>query len=96
VALHGITANALYLGPFRTAHNLRMENNSALYESYLKLIPQHRWGEVKEIRGAAVYLASEEASFVTVTSVYVDGGWAAHARLPEAASGDPRDVGGCR
>jgi NAD(P)-dependent dehydrogenase (short-subunit alcohol dehydrogenase family) len=46
------------------------------------LIPQHRWGELHEIRSAAVFLASREASFVTGTSLYVDGGWTAHAGLP--------------
>jgi NAD(P)-dependent dehydrogenase (short-subunit alcohol dehydrogenase family) len=93
-APHGVTVNAICPGPFRTSHNLKMEENPALYESYLKLIPQHRWGEPKEIRAAAVYLASEEASFVTGSTVYVDGGWTSHAGLPETTIHDPRAIGG--
>lgn len=88
-ALNGITANAICPGPFRTPYNLHLEDNAELYESYLRLIPQHRWGELSEIRAAVVYLASAEASFVTGTALFVDGGWTAHAGLPEAGATDP-------
>ncbi|HZP80496.1 MAG TPA: glucose 1-dehydrogenase [Chthonomonadaceae bacterium] len=85
-ALHGITVNAICPGPFQTAGNLKLQANPALYESYLGLIPQHRWAELSEIQGAAVFLASAEASFVTGTALYVDGGWTAHAGLPMAGA----------
>lgn len=89
-ARYGITVNAICPGPFRTEYNLRLQENPALYESYLNLIPQHRWAELQEIRGAAVFLASEEASFVTGSALYVDGGWTAHAGLPEPGGTDPK------
>jgi gluconate 5-dehydrogenase len=43
----------------------------------VKKIPMGRWGEVDEIAGAAVFLASPAASFVTGSSLFVDGGWTA-------------------
>jgi NAD(P)-dependent dehydrogenase (short-subunit alcohol dehydrogenase family) len=81
-AQHGITTNAICPGPFKTPFNLRLQDNPELYESYLNLIPQHRWGELNEIRAAAAFLASREAGYVNGTALYVDGGWTAHAGIP--------------
>ena len=88
-AEHGITSNAICPGPFKTPYNLRLQENPELYESYLSLIPQHRWGELHEIRGAAIFLASREAAFVNGAALYVDGGWTAHGGLPLPGARDP-------
>ncbi|MEP7338488.1 MAG: SDR family oxidoreductase, partial [Acidobacteriota bacterium] len=40
-------------------------------------IPMGRWGDLHEIAGAAVFLASDAAAFVTGSSLFVDGGWTA-------------------
>lgn len=87
-AEQGVTVNAICPGPFKTPYNLRLQEDPELYESYLGLIPQHRWGELEEVRAAAVYLASREAGFVTGTAVYVDGGWTAHGGLPRPGATD--------
>jgi len=36
-----------------------------------------RWGELDEIRGAALFLASDASTFVTGSALFVDGGWSA-------------------
>lgn len=85
----GITTNVICPGPFKTPYNLRLQDNPVLYESYLNLIPQHRWGELHEIRAAAVFLASREAGFVNGAVLHVDGGWSAHGGIPLPGATDP-------
>ena len=61
---------------------LALEANTFLpiptsYQAFVEKIPIGRWGELHEITGAAVFLASDAASFVTGSALYVDGGWTA-------------------
>lgn len=73
----GVTANAICPGPFATEMNLTLLNNPELYKAFVAKLPIGRWGELHEIAGAAVYLASDASSFVTGSSLFVDGGWTA-------------------
>ena len=75
-AQYNVTVNAIAPGVFRT------DLNSALLDSprgqeLLVRTPMHRFGKVEELVGAAVYLASDAATFVTGHILAVDGGFLA-------------------
>jgi NAD(P)-dependent dehydrogenase (short-subunit alcohol dehydrogenase family) len=71
----GVTCNAICPGPFATDMNKQLLNDPVAYDMFIKQIPLGRWGELDEMAGAAVFLASDASSFVTGSSVFVDGGW---------------------
>jgi NAD(P)-dependent dehydrogenase (short-subunit alcohol dehydrogenase family) len=73
----GVTCNAICPGPFATDMNKPLLADPAKYQAFVAKIPMGRWGELHEIAGAAVFLASDAASFVTGSSLFVDGGWTA-------------------
>ncbi|MEI6232795.1 MAG: SDR family oxidoreductase [Planctomycetota bacterium] len=76
-ATSGVTANAICPGPFATEMNTTLLSNPEVYKAFVSKIPIGRWGELHEITGAAVFLASDASSFVTGSGLYVDGGWTA-------------------
>ena len=73
----GVTVNAVCPGPFATAMNLPLLNDPEKYKAFVAKIPMGRWGDLHEVAGAAVFLASDAASYVTGTGLFVDGGWTA-------------------
>jgi NAD(P)-dependent dehydrogenase (short-subunit alcohol dehydrogenase family) len=76
-AKHGVTVNAICPGPFATDMNRQLLTDPVKYQAFVEKIPLGRWGELHEIAGAAVFLASDAASFVTGSALFVDGGWTA-------------------
>jgi gluconate 5-dehydrogenase len=76
-AKNGITVNAIMPGPFGTEMNLPLLNDPAKYQAFVSQIPMGRWGNLDEIGGLAVFLASDAASFITGTAILIDGGWTA-------------------
>lgn len=77
LATTGVTVNSVCPGPFATALNRGIMEDPEKYKQFVARIPMGRWGEMHELPGAIVYLASNAASYVTGTSLVVDGGWTA-------------------
>jgi 3-oxoacyl-[acyl-carrier protein] reductase len=74
VASRGITVNAIAPGFIETAMTAGLKE--AQKEAILSSIPSGRMGAPKEIAAAVLYLASEEAGYVTGTTLHVNGGMA--------------------
>jgi NAD(P)-dependent dehydrogenase (short-subunit alcohol dehydrogenase family) len=72
-----ITVNAISPGPFATEMNTALMQNPEINQQFISKIPLGRWGRVEEIGKLALYLCSEDASFITGTDVLIDGGWTA-------------------
>ena len=76
-ARHGVCVNAIAPGVFRTELNMNLLDNSARGKEFLARTPMGRFGKVEELAGAAVFLASDAARFVTGITLPVDGGFLA-------------------
>ncbi len=76
-ASQGVTVNAICPGPFGTEMNRPLMDDPDKYAAFVAKIPLGRWGELHEIAGATVFLASGASSFVTGSLLFVDGGWTA-------------------
>jgi NAD(P)-dependent dehydrogenase (short-subunit alcohol dehydrogenase family) len=73
----GVLVNAIAPGVFRTALNADLLDNTPRGKELLMRTPMGRFGKTDEVVGAAVYLASDAASFVTGQVLVVDGGFLA-------------------
>jgi NAD(P)-dependent dehydrogenase (short-subunit alcohol dehydrogenase family) len=81
-AKYNITVNAIAPGVFETPLNRSVIHEPGRKASILSHTPMKRFGDLKEIRGVAVFLASDSASFVTAEIVGVDGGFMAQGIGP--------------
>jgi NAD(P)-dependent dehydrogenase (short-subunit alcohol dehydrogenase family) len=73
-APHGICVNAIAPGVFPTPLNEKLLNGTERGREFLLRTPMKRFGKVEELAGAAVFLASDAASFVNGEILVVDGG----------------------
>lgn len=73
-AKYGLQVNAIAPGFFRTELNKALTQDPEFTPWLEKRTPAGRWGEVEELVGAAVFLASDASSFVNGHTLYVDGG----------------------
>ena len=73
----GVLVNAIAPGVFRTALNADLLDNTPRGKELQMRTPMNRFGKTEELIGAAIYLASDAASFVTGQVLVVDGGFLA-------------------
>ena len=76
-AKSGVCVNAIAPGVFRTDLNAALLDGTDRGREFLLRTPMHRFGQLDELGGAAVFLASDAASFVTGHVLVVDGGFLA-------------------
>lgn len=77
LAKTGITCNAICPGPFLTPMNVPIAEDEQTKKFIVGAVAMERWGQLNEIQGAAIFLASDAASYMTGSAVTVDGGWTA-------------------
>lgn len=77
LAADGIRVNAIAPGPMKTDITLPTREDPERYRQFLTRIPLGRFGDPEELVGPALFLASDMSSYVTGTTLVVDGGYLA-------------------
>ena len=77
LAPHGIRVNAIGPGVIETRMTERSLSDPRRRAMLLSKVPLGRVGQPRDVANAALFLASDEASYITGTTLYVDGGWLA-------------------
>ena len=76
-ASEGIRVNSVHPGPIATPMTEARRSNVAVRQLMVSRIPLGRYGESEDVALGVLYLASDEASFVTGSELVIDGGWTA-------------------
>ncbi|KFG69039.1 gluconate 5-dehydrogenase [Microvirga sp. BSC39] len=71
---HGLQVNGIGPGYFKTELNRALVEDRAFSDWLIGRTPSRRWGEVEDLVGAAIFLASDASNFVNGQIIYVDGG----------------------
>jgi glucose 1-dehydrogenase len=74
LAPHQITVNNIGPGAIYTPIDKDVENDPKLNDQILAGIPLKRWGKPEEVAQLAVYLASDDGSYITGSTHFIDGG----------------------
>lgn len=77
LAPFNINVNAICPGPFLTAMNVPIADTEEGKKFVVGATALGRWGELREIQGAAIFLASDAATYMVGSMLTVDGGWTA-------------------
>jgi gluconate 5-dehydrogenase len=77
LAPFNITVNAICPGPFLTEMNIPIAGTEEAKKFIVGATAMARWGELKEIQGAALFLASDAGTYMVGSMLTVDGGWTA-------------------
>jgi NAD(P)-dependent dehydrogenase (short-subunit alcohol dehydrogenase family) len=77
LAREGISVVAISPGPFATEMTEPIMQNPEKSELFMSHTPMRRWGDPKDIGQLAVFLCSQNASFITGSDILIDGGWCA-------------------
>ncbi|MBL6631145.1 MAG: SDR family oxidoreductase, partial [Candidatus Nanopelagicales bacterium] len=77
-APQGVQVNGIAPGYIDTDLTRPAINDPEIGPAFLSRIPAGRWGEPRDVAGAALFLASHHSDYITGTIVPVDGGWLAH------------------
>jgi NAD(P)-dependent dehydrogenase (short-subunit alcohol dehydrogenase family) len=73
----GVRVNAVAPGVVETPLTAQIKNTPDWYDAYAKKSALARWAGAKEMVGAVIFLASDASSYVTGSTITVDGGWTA-------------------
>ncbi len=73
----GVRANVIAPGVVETPLTQPIQDDAAWYQAYADKPILRRWASADEMVGAALFLASDASSYVTGTTLFVDGGWTA-------------------
>ncbi len=72
---HEVRVNCIAPGWIETKLNKDLREDKEQFEKIIDRTPMKSWGNPKDISGAAIYLASDKASFTTGATIVVDGGY---------------------
>lgn len=76
-AAANVRVNAICPGPFLTELNKAILDDPEKCKYFMDRLPMKRFGKPEELVGSVVFLASEASSYITGTTIYIDGGWTA-------------------